>query len=430
MTLLSPSDTTRPSVVTTQCADSAASRRGRAFFCAVSICLIALFTFTLSCPSIARAASKKAQANQHRSNASAARKKAADADRQAAQLRKQVKDLDAQANNAAAKAEALSPQVNAARTKAETLEGEAAKLRAREAALQSELTSLTAEYRDQQKQLGIRAVESYKNGDTYLLEVLFSASDMRDFITRTEMLSRLMRANSDASAELLTSRSKLEHKKAELHETVTAANNKAAAATSERRRVTSLQAQHRNAAQSAQTAQSQKSALMKDAEKNADKLRALAEEEEAEAAKLSSELKETASSGGGSYNGSMTWPVPASHRITSNFGYRQCPFHGRELHPGIDIGAPSGSAIVASGSGKVIYAGWRGGYGNTIIIDHGDGVTSLYGHQRSGGIRVSTGQHVKAGQRIGTVGSTGNSTGPHLHWEVRVNGSPRNPQSF
>ena len=100
------------------------------------------------------------------------------------------------------------------------------------------------------------------------------------------------------------------------------------------------------------------------------------------------------------------------------------------MHPGIDIGAPQGSSIVAAGKGKVIYAGYRGGYGNTIIIDHGNGVTTLYAHQAAGGLKVSTGQTVTKGQRIGTVGSTGYSTGPHLHFEVRVNGSPRNPRSY
>jgi len=85
---------------------------------------------------------------------------------------------------------------------------------------------------------------------------------------------------------------------------------------------------------------------------------------------------------------------------------------------------------VAAGSGKVLSAGYRGGYGNTIILDHGNGVTTLYAHQRSGGIRVSSGEEVKKGERIGTVGSTGNSTGPHLHFEVRVNGTPKNPGGY
>ena len=100
------------------------------------------------------------------------------------------------------------------------------------------------------------------------------------------------------------------------------------------------------------------------------------------------------------------------------------------MHPGIDIGASSGSPIVAAASGTVLYAGRRGSYGNTVMIDHGNGVVTLYAHQVSGGIRVSGGQHVNKGERIGAVGSTGNSTGPHLHFEVRVNGAAKNPTNY
>ncbi len=76
------------------------------------------------------------------------------------------------------------------------------------------------------------------------------------------------------------------------------------------------------------------------------------------------------------------------------------------------------------------YAGGRGSYGNVVMIDHGNGVVTLYAHQRTGGIKVSVGERVDKGERIGTVGSTGNSTGPHLHWEVRVNGAAKNPMSY
>jgi murein DD-endopeptidase MepM/ murein hydrolase activator NlpD len=99
-----------------------------------------------------------------------------------------------------------------------------------------------------------------------------------------------------------------------------------------------------------------------------------------------------------------------------------------KFHYGIDFGAGAGSPIRAAAAGKVLSAGWIGGYGNTTIIDHGGGMATLYAHQSSFG--VSAGQQVSAGQTIGAVGSTGNSTGPHLHFEVRVNGQAVDPAGY
>ena len=366
-------------------------------------------------------------AQAHRDKASTARKQAAAADKKAADLQSQIKDLDAKAEKFAKAAQAYDPKIRVASAKAQKLLNELTALKEKEVALKSDIASTTAEYQVQQKELAVRVTDTYKNGDQYLLELLFGASDMNDFIARTEIISRLVSANVDASKELTLTKRKLESDKAQLDVVVSAAQKKSDAAVANANSLKSMQDAQQAAANSAESLQNQKTALMKDTKANASRLRALAEEEEAEAAKLSSEL---AGSGSGHFSGSMTWPVPASRRITSSFGWRICPYHGRELHPGIDIGASSGSAIVAAGSGRVISAGWRGGYGNTIIIDHGNGVTTLYAHQLSGGIRVSVGQHVNAGQRIGRVGSTGNSTGPHLHWEVRVNGTPKNPTTY
>jgi murein DD-endopeptidase MepM/ murein hydrolase activator NlpD len=117
------------------------------------------------------------------------------------------------------------------------------------------------------------------------------------------------------------------------------------------------------------------------------------------------------------------WTWPASGPVTSEYGYRW----GR-LHAGIDIGAPTGAPIYAATSGVVSYTGVMGGYGNMVMIDHGGGVVTAYAHQTQ--ILVGVGTRVSGGQQIGTVGSTGNSTGPHLHFEVRVGGSPRNPRSY
>jgi murein DD-endopeptidase MepM/ murein hydrolase activator NlpD len=120
-------------------------------------------------------------------------------------------------------------------------------------------------------------------------------------------------------------------------------------------------------------------------------------------------------------SGALIWPVNAP--ITSPFGWRW----GR-MHEGIDLGAAYGTPIAAAGAGTVIYAGWLGGYGNLTVIDHGGGLSTAYGHQSQ--IGVSVGQPVAQGQIIGNVGSTGHSTGPHLHFEVRVNGQAVDPLGY
>jgi murein DD-endopeptidase MepM/ murein hydrolase activator NlpD len=126
--------------------------------------------------------------------------------------------------------------------------------------------------------------------------------------------------------------------------------------------------------------------------------------------------------------GSLSSPV-ANPLVTSTYGYRVHPIFGdRRLHTGLDFRASSGTPLSASAPGEVVYAGWRGGYGNCTIIDHGGGIASLYAHQSA--IRVAVGDVVKRGQVIGAAGSTGYATVPHLHFEVRRNGIPVDPMPY
>lgn len=117
-------------------------------------------------------------------------------------------------------------------------------------------------------------------------------------------------------------------------------------------------------------------------------------------------------------------------KINNEFGFRRNPFGGRtyEFHAGMDIDGERGETVIAPGNGTVIEAGWKGGYGNMIEIDHGNGLTTRYGHLSK--IAVEIGQSVTRGQEIGLIGSTGRSTGPHLHYELRVNEHPINPRFF
>ena len=377
----------------------------------------------------------QAELDAHREKAADARKRASEAEDLAKKLADEVAALDEKIEASQKQADALGPDIAKATKRTSTLRREVAGLKAEAAAAQAEIDRTQIELDTQRELLAARVESTYKQGSWFYIDLLLGSQDFSDLITRTELVSRVIESNNNVAAGLGRTKDSLEKSKAKLERSLQTASLKKKEAEAAEKQLRSLQNQRQAAADRTEAIQRDKAGLMADSKKNAARLRALAEQEEAESDRIASELS---GSGSGKFSGSMTWPVPASHRVTSPYGWRICPFHGRELHPGIDIGRPvaggdwpeSQRSIVAAASGKVISAGYRGGYGNTVILDHGNGVTTLYAHQASGGIRVSVGQKVSAGERIGTVGSTGNSTGPHLHFEVRVNGTPKNPMTY
>ena len=125
----------------------------------------------------------------------------------------------------------------------------------------------------------------------------------------------------------------------------------------------------------------------------------------------------------------LTWPLAPGRSISSGYGNRRDPFTGRtSFHTGVDVPAPLGTNIFAAADGTVIFSGWQGGFGNTVIIDHGNGMQTLYAHAST--LLVGRGARVTRGEVIARVGSTGRSTGNHLHFEVRINGAHTNPMNF
>ncbi len=363
----------------------------------------------------------------HQNAADAARKKAAAAEKTASRLAGEVEALDKRIDQLQGEADALTPRIERASKRTDQLHSEARRLKYECESTQAEIDQTQAQYDTQRALLAERVQSSYKQGSWYFIDMLLGSQNFDDLIARTTLVNRVIESNNNIATDLAATGKSLDAAKVKLERSLEAVTLKEREAANVEGELRALRASRAGKAREQSAVQSQKSRLVADNRKNAKRLRALAEAEEAESDRIAAML-----SGGGSgrFSGSMAWPVPSSSRITSDFGPRICPFHGKELHPGIDIGAPSGSAIVAAGKGEVLYAGYRGGYGNTIILDHGNGVTTLYAHQRAGGIKVSAGQRVTKGQRIGTVGSTGYSTGPHLHFEVRVNGTPRNPMSY
>ena len=172
--------------------------------------------------------------------------------------------------------------------------------------------------------------------------------------------------------------------------------------------------------------------IQKDIKKNASKLSAL-EQAAADAARKKQEAASSYSSGAGasvvSGNGTFTHPCPGYSRISSYFGYREQPLAGASTnHKGMDFAAPTGTPIYAAAGGTVVSAGYSGKAGNLIVINHGNGLSTYYMHCHK--IYVRAGQKVSKGQNIAIVGTTGNSTGPHLHFQVMSGGVPVNPLKY
>jgi murein DD-endopeptidase MepM/ murein hydrolase activator NlpD len=269
----------------------------------------------------------------------------------------------------------------------------------------------------------------YRAGDWIYIEVLLGSSDVADFVQRAEFITRLIGADEEIASGLETDQSTLENATAELNRTLETVQTKRAEVKAEQISLERLQSAQGSKRAAQQAVQNQKSSMLVETTKNVARLRAAAQAEEEESARIARLLRNGSSHGSGKYAGTMTWPTPGHDRVSSPFGMRMHPIlNVKKMHTGIDISAPEGARIVAAGNGTVIYAGSRGGYGNCTMIDHGNGLVSLYAHQSR--ISVSVGDKVTAGQTIGAVGSTGLSTGPHLHFEVRVNGDPVNPLGY
>ena len=373
----------------------------------------------------------------HERAAKEAREAASAADSMAEQLAAEAEALDKTIVSIQGEIDALADDITVATERTARLQAEVDELSGRITAKEGEIQATQSEYERQQSLLCDRIESSYKSGDLAYFELLLDARDIEDFITRTTLVQRVIKSNTELADGLKSSRIALEKIKAEIERDREAVDAKRAEAEAEEKRLLDLRNRHQSKLDAQKSAQAEKEALVAENKANATRLRAQAEAEEAESAKIARELYGT---GSGYFAGVMAFPVPGFEQTPtggSAFGYRVHPILGsRRMHTGIDIGGRAvgkgnnGATIVAASDGKVIYAGYRGGYGYCTIIDHGNGVTSLYAHQLAESISVSTGASVSKRDPIGKVGSTGLSTGPHLHFEVRVNGNPVDPMKY
>lgn len=265
-----------------------------------------------------------------------------------------------------------------------------------------------------------RLVTIYETGNTTYLDVLLQSKDLTDFISRyyvieeiTEYDNTLINQVKNQKESLEQTTQKLENEQAEL------------------KIVKARKEQTTVVLNNMKTMQESYITKLSDGEKKLQKEITAYKKEQAEIEAKIMEITNTILPNIQYTGGEMLWPVAASGTvITSQFGIREHPIQGVvKQHTGLDIGgAPTGTPVVAAADGVVSYAGWLGGYGNCVMVNHGNGIVTLYGHGSK--VVASLNQEVKKGDTILEIGSTGNSTGPHLHFEVRINGQYVNPLNY
>ena len=281
---------------------------------------------------------------------------------------------------------------------------------------QARITELTQKEQEQYELFCRQVREEEERGTVSYWSVLFKASSFTDLLSRMDFVNEVMDYDRQVISDLQTTRRQLTEDKAALE-------------------------QQKSEMESSQTKLQQQvdaaSTLIREYEETEAGHQAMldeAAEDEARIQALIRQQQSGGSSGGSGSSGSNSgvdgyiWPTNNTRVVTSPYGERWCPFHGYESHNGADIDAARGSAVLAAKSGRVIQAGWNGGYGISVMIAHDDGITTLYGHMD--GCSVSVGQTVSQGETIGICGNTGNSSGAHIHYTMYKNGGTIDPLPY
>ncbi len=262
--------------------------------------------------------------------------------------------------------------------------------------------------------LGKRLRAMYKTGQVGYLEVLLRAKDFTDLLNRVDMVQKIYQHDTDLVNFMVGQRNKVEENKDSLEHLQAKLEGDLEQVVESKRelkyQVAIMEDQRNEISLDIKALEEQEDELKSDADRLKEVLK-----------NLQMKTKYV--------GGKMVWPTPGYYRITSPFGNRIHPIYKTpKLHTGIDIAISKNKPIVAAQGGIVIYSGWYGGYGKVVMVDHGGGIVTLYAHNNS--LKVTVGTSVKAGDTLALSGSTGNSTGPNLHFEVRKDGEYVDPTKY
>ena len=332
-------------------------------------------------------------------------------EKQEQQYINQVKEVEGQLRSALSELDNLNTKLSEAKSEVD-------KATIEMVLKEEELKRIEDELKEKIRILNDRVAAIYKNGNSNILEILLKAEDFLDFISKLKLMNLFAEQDTQNILEV-------KEKK-----TATIGIKKSIIDLREKQKeyedkVKQLVIQAEQKARERDDICNEKKNLLTrtTANKNAlIKMEKQLEIQEAEVTRILESYKY-----GSAPSGKFAWPVAA--RIISGYGYRYHPIFGyNRFHSGIDLAAPYGTLVKAADGGQVVQAGYFGGYGYSVMLYHGGGFATWYAHLSS--INVSMGQFVQRGQVIGLVGSTGWTTGPHLHFEVRINGAPQDPRAY
>lgn len=387
----------------------------------ICIILVAAFLVTLLVAAIGSAGA----VSQSQINALKSQQTSISSQKQA--LQEQIDGLQGDMSTYIAKKEALDEQNELTRQEIELINEQIDLYEKLIEEKEKELEEAKAAEEQQKQELRVRMRAMEENGSLSYIAILFKATSFTDFLAKLSDINTMMESDKSLEDAYVAAREHVEEVKAEYEQTLEEQQD---AKTELEEKKADLEQQIAEAEAVIQQLESDIDAYKQEYEANAAQEAAVQnqiKQLEAQLAAQNAASGTTGTVGSGTY----TWPVAGTTTadVTSPWGYRIHPIFGTEkFHAGVDIAANSGTTIMAADAGTVLTAVYSSSYGNYVVISHGNGITTLYAHMSS--MAVSAGQTVTKGQTIGYVGSTGWSTGPHCHFEIRVNGSSVNPLNY